>query len=31
MNVWIGIFLFICIVGGIGFLLLGMQKPTKQN
>ena len=31
MNVWVGIFLFICIVGGVGFWLLGKQKTTKQN
>lgn len=31
MNVWFGIFLFVCIVGGVGFWLLGKQKTIKQD
>ena len=32
MNAWLGLFLFICIVGGVGFWLIGkQQKITKQN
>ena len=31
MNVWIGFFLFVCMVGGVGFWLLGKQEMTKQH
>ena len=31
MNIWVGFFLFVCMVDSVGFWLLRKQEMTKQH